>query len=89
MKKIKLSGREVAVVRAVNMSIGTPGIEIFERTHIEIHELAEIITGLIEAGFLDCEPFTDIVTAESLPGATIGINPGYAHELKAALLRHI
>jgi len=88
MKKIKLSGKEIAVVRIINFATGTPGSEIFDRTKIEIGELTGIINGLMDVGFLECTPHYENVTEESLLNVMIEVNPGYAHELKAALIIH-
>jgi DNA-binding MarR family transcriptional regulator len=88
MKKIKLSGKEIAVVRAINFATGTLGSEIFDRTRIEIGELTGIINGLMDVGFLECSPYSENVTEESVMKVNIEVNPGYAHELKAALIIH-
>lgn len=88
MKKIKLSGKEIAVVRIINFATGMPGSEILDRTKIEIGELTGIVNGLMDVGFLECTPHCDILTEESFLKANIEVNPGYAHELKAALINH-
>lgn len=87
MKKIKLSGREMAVVRAIDFATGTPGNEMFERTRIEMEELVGTINGLIEVGFVETMPYHNSITMEMLPKVTLEINPGYAQELKSALIR--
>jgi len=89
MKKIKLSGKEIAVVRAIDFATGTPGSEIFDRTRIEIEELTGIINGLMDVGFVECTPHLENLTEESLLKVTVEVNPGYAHELKAALILHL
>ncbi|MEI8342645.1 MAG: hypothetical protein WCH43_14070 [Verrucomicrobiota bacterium] len=88
MKKIKLSGKEIAVVRSIDFATGTPGSEIFDRTRIEIDELTGIINGLMDVGFIECSPYSENVTEETLLQVTIEVNPGYAHELKAAMIIH-
>ena len=67
MKKIKLTGREQAVLKAIDFSTGTPGSEVLLRTHLEVLELVEILNSLIDAGFVECSPVAEHVTPESLP----------------------
>ena len=86
MKKIKLSGKEIAVVRTIDFAMGTVGSEILDRTKIEVDELVSIINGLMDVGFLECVPHSEHLTGETLKGATIEVNPGYAHELRAAMI---
>lgn len=85
MKMIKLSGRESSIVRAVDFAIGTPGSDLFERTRIELDELTALINGLMAVGFLECTPHCESLTEQTVMTALIEVNPGYAHELKAAL----
>lgn len=89
MKKINLSGREIAVVRALDLTLGTLGIEIYERTHIEVEELVGTINGLMDVGFLECEPYRESLTVECLPKVVILANPGYVHDLKSAIIRSL
>ena len=89
MKKIKLSGKEIAVVRTIDFSMGTLGSEIFDRTRIDIEELTGIINGLMDVGFLECTPHCENVTEETVLTVNVEVNPGYAHELKAALIIHL
>jgi hypothetical protein len=87
MKKIKLSGREAAVLRAIDFATGTPGGDIIERTHIELDDLVDIVNGLMDVGYVETNPALQKVAATQLPATIFDVNPAYAHDLKAALLR--
>lgn len=87
MKQIKLSGREQAVLRAIDYSTGSSGAEIHAITHIAIDDLADILNGLCDVGYVEVFPTTGRVTAELCAAARFEVNPSYALDLKAALRR--
>jgi hypothetical protein len=87
MKKLKFSGRELAVLRAVNFSLGSTGSEIIERTNIEAGEIADIVNGLMDTGYLECTPPLQQMEAFAVFDTLFEINPAYSHDLKEALLR--
>ena len=87
MKKMKFSGREMAVLRAIDFSTGSTGSEIIERTNIDPDETLAIVNALMDAGYVETEPPQPRVEAFALFETQFEINPGYAHELKDALLR--
>ncbi len=88
MKKIKLSGREVAVLRAIDFSLGTLGGEIMERTHIERGELIDILNGLLDAGYIETNPAALRVDYGELEETVFEVNPSYALDLKEVTKRH-
>ncbi len=87
MKKLKFSGREMAVLRAIDFSIGSSGSEIIERTNIQPDEVTDIVNGLMELGFVETNPHVQHVEPFALFDTQFEINPSYAHDLKDALLR--
>ena len=87
MKKIKLSGRELAVLRAIDFGNGASGLEIEEKTRIVPEELVEVVNGLMEAGYIETNPPTQSVTLEALGSTQVEVNPGYAQELKVTIRR--
>ena len=87
MKHIKLSGREQAVLRAIDYTSGSTGDEIREITHIEGEEIADILNGLCDAGYVEVFPYAERVTFLSYPASRFEVNPSYALELKEALRR--
>lgn len=88
MKHIKLSGREQAVLRAIDYTSGSTGSEIGEICHIEGTELADILNGLCDAGYVEVFPYAEHVTFLSYTESRFEINPSYALELKEALRRN-
>ena len=87
MKHIKLSGREQAVLRAIDYASGSTGDEIRETTHIEADELTDILNGLCDVGYVEVFPYAEKVTFLSYASSRFEQNPSYALELKAALRR--
>ncbi len=87
MKHIKLSGREQAVLRAIDYTSGSTGDEICEKTHIENTDVADILNGLCDVGYVEVFPYAEKVTAETCPASRFEVNPSYALELKVALKR--
>ena len=88
MKQIKLSGREQAVLRAIDYTSGSTGDEIRETTHIEAEDVADILNGLCDTGYVEVFPYADKVTFLSYAASRFEVNPSYALELKEALRRH-
>ena len=88
MKQIKLSGRELAVLRAIDYATGNTGTEIREKTSIEGTEVADILNGLCEVGFVEIYPFADQVTQQNYADSRFEVNPSYALQLKEAMRRH-
>jgi hypothetical protein len=87
MKQIKLSGREQAVLRAIDYSTGSTGDEIREKTNIDGGDLADILNGLCDAGYVEVIPLAEHITAENYAASRFDVNPSYAQELKIALRR--
>ena len=87
MKQIKLSGREMAVLRAIDYAVGSTGNEIHERTNIELSDVADILNGLCDVGFVEVLPDCKMVTLENCPISRFEINPSYWQQLKEAMRR--
>ena len=87
MKEIKLSGREMAVLRAIDYAVGSTGEEIRERTQIGSEDVADILNSLCEVGYVEVFPYREKVSAADFSEARFEINPSYSQELKAAMRR--
>jgi len=87
MNKIKLTGREMAVLRAIDYANGNTGTEIVERTHVEADELVDILNGLCAAGYLETVPMVEQVDLADFAARHFELNPSYAQELKEAMRR--
>lgn len=87
MKQIKLSGRELAVLRAIDYATGSTGTEIQEKTSIDGADVAEILNALCEIGYSEVFPLVDVVTVTNYAESRFEINPSYALQLKEAMRR--
>jgi len=87
MRQIKLSGREQAVIRAIDYANGSTGDEIRERTNIEPGDLADILQGLCDVGYVESFPPTNPIDLSNCAALRFETNPAYAQELKTALRR--
>ena len=87
MKQIKLSGRELAVLRAIDYVNGSTGTELNERTQIDASDIADILNGLSDSGFVESFPPVDPVTYLNYADTRFELNPSYALQLKEAMRR--
>jgi len=87
MKQIKLSGRELAVLRAIDYVSGSTGTELKERTAIDGTDLADILNGLSEVGYVESFPPAEPVTYLNYADTRFEFNPSYALQLKQAMRR--
>ncbi len=88
MKQIKLSGREQAVIRAIDYTAGSTGDEICERTQIDGIDLADILNGLYDVGYVECFPPIEPVTYLNYAATRFEVNPAYALQLRETLKRN-
>jgi hypothetical protein len=92
MKQLKLVGRELTVVRAIEHQ-GSTGQYLHERTSIEPYDLADILNAMIELGYVEAYlqgqnlPTMEPVPLAQLQTARFEINPSYYLEIKKLLLR--
>ena len=87
MRQIKLTGREVTIVRAIGFTEAVLGSDIQEVTHMEPEDITDTLNSLLSAGFAESIPFAEEVQMAEMPATAFELNPAYAHELRAALLR--
>jgi hypothetical protein len=87
MKKIKFSGREVAVLRAIDFSLGSTGGAIMERTRLEAEETLDIVNSLMDTGYIETNPPCAFVEVFALFDTLFEINPAYVHDLRQAIIR--
>ena len=87
MKQIKLSGRELAVLRAIDYATGSTGVELREKTAIDGGDVAEILNALCEVGYVESFPPVEPITYLNYSETRFEINPSYAMQLKVAMRR--
>ena len=87
MREIKLSGREVVVVRTLGFALGQTGAEMLDNTKLEAEQLVDVLNGLMSSGYVECVPYAESVTEAELAVTTFETNPSFAQELKKAIGR--
>ena len=87
MRQIKLTGREVSVIKALGFTDSKLGNEIQDYTQMEMDDVTDTLNGLMAAGFVECIPFAEEVQLAETPVTTFELNPAYAQELKLAIYR--
>jgi hypothetical protein len=93
MKEIKLTGREMAALKAIDYSTGSTGAEISAHTHIDETELLDVLNGLTDIGYVEAYPagsecpLANEVQPEAFTTTRFEINPSYALQLKEAMRR--
>jgi hypothetical protein len=92
MSNIKLVGRELSVMRAIEHQ-GSTGDYLQERTSIDPHDLCDILNGMMDLGFVEAYPeghhlpTMDPVALAQLHKTRFEINPSYYQEIKKLLMR--
>jgi hypothetical protein len=87
MRRIKLSGRERAVLKALGFAEAIPGEQIREYTQIQPDDLTDVLNALLAAGFVESNPYREQVTPAEMATMEFEVNPAYAHELKSSMQR--
>ncbi len=85
MRQIKLTGREMTVVKALGFAESKLGNEIQDYTQMQMDDMADTLNGLIAAGFVECIPYAEEVQLAEVPVTAFELNPAYAQELKIAI----
>ena len=78
MRNIKLTGREICIVRAIGFTEPVLGASLQETTHMEAEDVTDTLNGLISAGFAESIPYCEEVKIEQMAVTEFEINPAYA-----------
>ncbi len=87
MRRIKLSGRERAVLKAIGFAEGALGAELQEHTQMPPDDLLDVLNALLAAGYAESKPYREQVTLVEMPATNFEVNPGYVHELRESMAR--
>ncbi len=93
MREVKLSGRERAVIKAIDEASGSTGQEIHERSNIAADELSDVLNGLVNSGYLEAYapgeslPLVQEIREENALASRYELNPSYTFEIRAAMRR--
>lgn len=85
MREVRLSGREVAVVRALGFAESMLGAEILDATRMELEDASDTLNGLIAAGLVETIPYSEQIDLAEMPATAFEVNPAYVHELRQAI----
>jgi hypothetical protein len=85
MREVRLSGREVAVVRALGFAESMLGAEVLDSTHMELEDVSDTLNGLIAAGLVETIPYSEQIDMAEMPATAFEVNPAYVHELRQAI----
>jgi hypothetical protein len=85
MRIIRLSGREISVVRAIGFTDAVLGSEIQDLTRMESEDVVDVVNSLIAAGFVESIPYCEEVGLTDLPATSFEVNPAYSHQLSFAI----
>lgn len=77
----------MAVLKAIDFATGTEGSELLVRTRLEPEDLVDILNGLLETGFIESDPYSDSITLDAIPTTLFEVNPSYAQQLKAVMIK--
>jgi predicted transcriptional regulator len=86
-KTIKLSGREMGILRTIGFGLGVSGAELVERTQIAAEDLCDTLNTLIDIGFIEAGSMKERVAPTEFAAENFEINPSYVNDLKLALKR--
>ncbi|MEQ1850083.1 MAG: hypothetical protein ABMA01_00690 [Chthoniobacteraceae bacterium] len=86
-KDIKLSGREMGVLRSIGFGLGVSGVELQERTALAAADLADVLNTLLDIGYIETRSLKERVEIDGVLEENFEINPSYANDLKLAMKR--
>ena len=86
-KQIKLSGREMGVLRSIGFGLGVSGAELQERTQIAAEDLCDVMNTLIDIGYVETGSMKERVLLAEFATENFEINPSYSNDLKLAMKR--
>lgn len=87
MRQIKLTGREMTVVRAIGFADSALGADIQDMTRMELEDVTDALNGLIAAGFVESIPYSEEVQMAEIMATAFEVNPAYSHELRRAIAK--
>jgi DNA-binding MarR family transcriptional regulator len=88
MRLLKFSGRETAIIRAIDFATGTSGAEILVKTRIEPQEALDILNSLLDAGYIETNPpQQEHVERRAFYATHFEVNPAFVHQLKKSMVR--
>ena len=63
MRRIKLSGRERAVLKALGFANAMLGSDIVDYTQMQADDVTDVLNALLTAGYVESKPYRDQVAS--------------------------
>jgi len=77
----------MAMIRAIGFGMGASGQELLDANRVELEDLADILNGMMNAGFVITTPQFLHINPGDLPATQFEVNPAYAREIRNVLYR--
>ena len=87
MKQIRLTGRERAVLRGLDVAVGSTGEELLEFSRLAPDDLVAILNSMLSPGYMEMVAYAEEATLENFRAARFDINPSYAMQIREAMAR--
>ncbi len=87
MRQIKLSGREIAILRAVGFSEPVEGSAVLEAVNLPAEDVADVLSGLMDVGYVESTPPLETVNEELVATTRFEVNPSYVSQLREAMTK--
>ncbi|MEO7167994.1 MAG: hypothetical protein ABI016_13305 [Chthoniobacterales bacterium] len=87
MRRIQLSGRERAVLKAIGFAEAIPGSAVAEQTNMPAEDLTDVFNALLAAGYIESKPYREQISNEEMLTTEFEVNPSYVHELRTSMKR--
>ncbi len=87
MRRIKLSGRERAVLKALGFADAMLGSDVVDYTQMQAETSTDVLNALLAAGYVESKPYREQVTSAEMVTMEFEVNPAYVHEFKTAMAR--
>lgn len=87
MRNIRLSGREIAVLRAIGYSEAMPGPDIAKGSNISEEDVIDVLSGLMDLGYVESIPFMEKMVPGKFTETRFEVNPSYVQQLREAMIK--
>lgn len=87
MRNVKLTGREVSIIRVIGFAEAMSGAEIMDATRMDAEDITDTLNGLMSAGFVESLPYAEQIAVAELEATSFEVNPAYAGDLRTAMMR--
>lgn len=87
MRQPKLSGREIALLRAIGFSEPVAAEDILNISQLVEEDAIDVLNGLMVVGYVESSPPRESITAETFRTMRFEVNPSYVLQLREIVTR--